>query len=139
MDGEKNTEIDIWSKQARVIRCLALAVAFCFTMPVSAKQPSDGTGATNGTVLFISCDNGLRCVRQPCPNIDTVVLPSGERLSGVTPDIDGLSPEDRTRLNDASALYHGSMVLEGTVGESGIVARRVVRDATSDEMRICRP
>ncbi len=88
--------------------------------------------------LFVACDNGLRCVREPCPSRDIVLLPSGERLEKTSPDLSGLSPEDEARLREADGLYHGSIVLEGTVAGGAVVATRVVRDAAAEEAALCR-
>lgn len=88
--------------------------------------------------LFVACDNLLRCVREPCPSTDVVLLPSGERLARTTPDIGGLSRADRDRLDAADGLYNASIILEGRIGNGTVLAQRVVRTATDAEAALCR-
>lgn len=104
-----------------------------FTPPASvAGEPAAAASQ------FIACDNGLRCVREPCANRDTVLLPSGERLANVSPSVDGLSEEDRARLQEADGLYYGTVVLEGSVDGEAVIATRIARDATEAEAALCR-
>lgn len=91
--------------------------------------------------LFVSCDNGRRCTRAPCPSRDVVLLPSGQRYPLTAPHLDELSPADLQRLRQGHGLYEGTIVLGGTVEDGPpvrIVARRVVRAATAGEAALCR-
>lgn len=90
------------------------------------------------TTQFIACDNGLRCVTEPCPHTDTILLPSGERLEKTAPDLDRLPAEDKARLAETDGLYYGTLVFEGSVGNGAVVANRIARDATDEETAMCR-
>lgn len=97
--------------------------------------------AHSAEVTFITCDNGLRCFRPPCPSRDTVLLPSGRRLARIEPDLSALTEAQRRQLLDKSALYHGTVVLAGTLEETPavrIAARSIVRTATKAEAELCR-
>ena len=96
------------------------------------------TLAAASETLFITCDNGLRCVRAPCPSRDTVLLPSGKRLAKVAPRLGNLTIEDQRRLQENDGLYHGNIVLGGEFENGEIVAKRIVRDAKSEEINLCR-
>jgi hypothetical protein len=99
---------------------------------------------------YVVCDNGLRCVRAPCPAKNVLNLASGSvlRVSGV--DLARLDPRDRERMESANAAYSGSHVLDGAVVDTIVkvggkpqpapifVATRVVRGATEPERRQCR-
>ena len=97
-------------------------------------------------VTFVTCDNGLRCFRPPCPSRDTVLLPSGRRLARTEPDLSRLTEAQRQQLLVGSAgrgstLYEGTTVLAGTLDEgpsARVVASRIVRAATQAESALCR-
>lgn len=108
---------------------LAVAALAAATLPAGAQT------------LFVTCDNGLRCVRAPCPSKDVVLVPSGERYARTEPDLSGLPPEDSARRDLANGLYYGRLVLAGTVSEGPpvqIVASKVLRRATAREAALCR-
>jgi hypothetical protein len=91
--------------------------------------------------LFVSCDNGRRCARAPCPSRDVVLLPSGKRYALTAPRLEDVSPADLRRLEQGHGLYEGTIVLGGIVEDGPpvrIVARRVVRAATAREAALCR-
>jgi hypothetical protein len=91
--------------------------------------------------LFVTCDNGLRCVRTPCPSKDVVLVPSGKRFARTEPDLSGLPPADAARRDLSDGLYYGRLVLSGTVEDGPpvqIVARKVLRRATARESALCR-
>lgn len=102
--------------------------------------------AQSAEVEFVSCDNGLRCFRPPCPSRDTVLLPSGRRLARTEPNLSGLTQAQRQQLllgntSQGSALYAGTMVLAGTLEEgppARLAASRIVRPATKAESQLCR-
>lgn len=102
--------------------------------------------AQSAEVEFVTCDNGLRCFKAPCPARDTVLLPSGQRLARTTPDLSRLGEAQRKQLalgntDHGSALYAGTMVLAGTLEEgppARLVASRIVRAATKAESALCR-
>lgn len=92
-------------------------------------------------VTFVTCDNGLRCIRAPCPARDVVLLPSGRRLARTEPDLSGLNPADRKRLAEGDGLYYGTVVLSGTIeggSQTRVIARGIVRPATAAEASLCR-
>jgi len=64
---------------------------------------------------YVVCDNGLRCVKAPCPSSAIRNLDTGETFKSVSPDISGLSEADRQRIRDEDALYYGRLVLNGHV------------------------
>lgn len=102
---------------------------------------SAATIAGAAEVSFVTCDNGLRCFRPPCPAQDVVLLPSGRRLARTGPDLAGLSSAERKRLLESDGLYYGTMVLAGTVEQgpaTKVVARSIVRPATRAEADLCR-
>jgi hypothetical protein len=97
-------------------------------------------------VEFVTCDNGLRCFRPPCPSRDTVLLPSGRRLARTEPDLSRLTEAQRQQLlagrsGQGSALYEGTTVLAGALEEgpsARLVASGIVRPATKAESQLCR-
>jgi hypothetical protein len=98
--------------------------------------------AASAEDLFVVCDNGLRCVRMPCPARDVVALPSGTRYARTSPRFEGFSREDRERLARDDGLYDATIVLGGTIETEppvSIVARRIVRPARPAEAALCRP
>lgn len=102
--------------------------------------------AQSAEVEFVTCDNGLRCFRPPCPARDSVLLPSGRRLARTAPDLSRLGEAQHKELvlgntDHGSALYAGTMVLAGTLEQgppTRLVASRIVRSATKAETQLCR-
>lgn len=102
--------------------------------------------AESAEVEFVTCDNGLRCFRPPCPSRDSLLLPSGRRLARTAPDLSGFTQAQRQQLllgntDHGSALYAGTMVLAGTLEEgppARLVASRILRPATKAEAQLCR-
>lgn len=99
---------------------------------------------------YVVCDNGLRCVRAPCPTKNVLDFASGAvvRVTGV--DLARLEPPDRERMRRGSAADDGSHVLEGAVVDTIVevggkaqpaplfVVTRIVRAATDAERLQCR-
>ena len=111
------------------------------TILMAALAAGLSTAAT-AEDLFIVCDNGLRCVRMPCPHRDVVALPSGTRYPRNEPKFENIPRTEIERLMRDGALYEGTVVLGGTIDRgppASIVARRVVRPATPAETAVCRP
>ncbi|HEV2513453.1 hypothetical protein [Bosea sp. (in: a-proteobacteria)] len=102
--------------------------------------------AQSAEVEFVTCDNGLRCFRPPCPSRDSVLLPSHRRLARTAPDLSRLGEAQHKQLllgntGQGSALYAGTVVLAGTLEEgppTRLVASRIVRPATKAESQLCR-
>ena len=91
--------------------------------------------------LFVTCDNGIRCFRAPCPARDVLLLPSNRRLPGMTASLEQLTEPERKRVAAISGTYYGTIVFAGEVDESGkqpAIARRIVREATKAESALCR-
>ena len=91
---------------------------------------------------FVTCDNGVRCIKAPCPSRDTVEIASGKRYAGVAVDVSGLSDFDKARKDLDKGLYAATLVLAGSVvgnpPENGqIEIKRVVRASTAREIRLC--
>lgn len=91
--------------------------------------------------LFVTCDNGMRCFRAPCPARDVLLLPSNRRLPGTGASLEQLTGPERKRVAAISGTYYGTIVFAGEVHESrkpSVIARRIVRDATAAEAALCR-
>lgn len=114
-----------------MLRPLCLLATFGFAAPALAETQ------------FVTCDNGLRCIKAPCPSRDTVEIGSGKRYAGVSVNVTGLSDFDKARKDLEQGLYAAALVLAGNVvgdppGNGQIVITRVVRASTAAEMRLCR-
>lgn len=99
--------------------------------------------------LYVSCDNGLRCVKAPCPSNSALDLKTGAVIKGVSIDTKRLPEKDRPPdLTDL--LYAGKLVLRGSIERrtviytgkeydlSYLVATAVARKATADETTRCK-
>lgn len=129
----------------RIVRThlAASALAVLGAIPVAQAQPAEDH-------LFAGCDNGIRCIRAPCPTRDVVGLPSGTRHHNVEIDVSGLALDERNRPDLARGLYDGSIVFAGSlvrgmkrVGELEMVtlkvrATAIARTATPEERSLCR-
>jgi hypothetical protein len=104
--------------------------------------------AVAGEASYVYCDNGLRCVKAPCPSNNALDLAAGAVMKGVSIDTERLPGKDRTEdLRDK--LYAGTLVLKGfierrTVTYTGkdyslpyLVATSVERAATPAESARC--
>lgn len=117
-------------------------------LAVCAAALWSGAGAA-AAEPYVVCDNGLRCVRAPCPSTNALDLASGTvlRVSGV--DLARLSRQERDRAEGENATYDGSLVLAGAVvdtmaNDAGkarpvpiFVATRILRTAQAAERRQC--
>ena len=108
-----------------------LLLSFAAACPLAAAES-----------LYVVCDNGLRCVRAPCPSSTARNLATGEAFKGVSPVLDGLPEADRERIRQTDALYFGRLVLKGHVqqgnnGPSALVVTGIVREATAEERKGC--
>jgi hypothetical protein len=118
-----------------------LAVSICLSIPPFAMA---GEGSS-----YVVCDNGLRCLKAPCPSSTAYDLAGGQPVRGVYADIDGLSEADRRRIRETDALYFGRLVLHGRIenrertiaGRSHMLPSLIItgigREATSSERRQC--
>nr|WP_047573687.1 hypothetical protein [Methylobacterium sp. ZNC0032] len=91
--------------------------------------------------LFVTCDNGIRCFRAPCPARDVLLLPSNRRLPNREASLERLTVAERKRVADVSGSYYGTIVFAGEIDESRrppVTATRIVRDATKAEAALCR-
>ena len=107
----------------------ALALAFLLWQPAQAD------------ILFVTCDNGIRCFRAPCPARDVLLLPSNRRLPGMEASLTQLTEAERKRVADVSGAYYGTIVFAGEIDESrkpAAIAMRIVREATKAEAALCR-
>jgi hypothetical protein len=97
---------------------------------------------------YVYCDNGLRCVKAPCPSNNALDLKTGAIIKGVSIDTKRLSEKDRPAdLSDL--LYAGKLVLRGSIerrtvtytGEAYelpyLIATSVARKATVAERARC--
>lgn len=116
---------------------------------LAASLPLLATPLAAADGRYVVCDNGLRCVKAPCPSSTVRNLATGEDAKGISPDISGLSEADQQRIRDTDALYFGRLVLNGhietrdqeTAGTRHILPRLVVtgieRETTAGERRHC--
>lgn len=117
----------------------------CFaTLPLMAS-----TVLADEKSSYVVCDNGLRCVRAPCPSASARDLADDRVLKGVYPDLAALPEADRARIGEADALYYGRLVLRGHIETrpadisgrryalSHLVITGIEREATADERRHC--
>ncbi len=123
------------------MRLLAL-VLVVFPLFASALLAAEGG--------YVVCDNGLRCVKAPCPSSTARNLDSGEEFRGVSPDIGGLAEADRQRIRETDALYYGRLVLRGHIEDRDeeiagkrqslpiLVITGIDREAVANERRHCR-
>lgn len=123
------------------MRLLAL-VLVVFPLFASALLAAEGR--------YVVCDNGLRCVKAPCPSSTARNLDSGEEFRGVSPDIGGLAEADRQRIRETDALYYGRLVLRGHIEDRDeeiagkrqslpiLVITGIDREAVANERRHCR-
>ncbi len=111
------------------------ALAACLLL----AGPSPSTAAE---AAYVACDNGLRCVKAPCPSTTVRDLATGKEWRATSPDINGLSQAGQRRIRETDALYFGRFVLRGHVGRrenapSTLVVTGIVREATAAERRHC--
>lgn len=119
-------------------RC-SLVVLALLTGPVCANAASS----------YVYCDNGLRCVKAPCPSNSALDVSTGEVIKGVTIDTERLPPSERDAPDLAEALYSGRVVVRGSMevrtrtitGKeyklAYLVAAGIERDAREGERKHC--
>ena len=122
-------------------RAVAVVVAFLAVYTQAIAQTDEH--------LFVACDNGIRCIRAPCPTHDVFDLTAGQRLQRTDIDLSKLSAADQQRPGIASSFYYASLVYAGhvvrsmyRVGEREAVslkveASRIVRPSTAAEAKRC--
>lgn len=103
-----------------MLRCLspaAFLLAGAFSAPALALEPPEPGAkivAEPPAARFVACDNGLRCIKAPCPSRSAVNLDTGEITRGVGFDLRALTPEARASL-EPSGLYYGTRILEARI------------------------
>jgi hypothetical protein len=124
---------------SRLQRCF-LVVLVLLASPAAASAASSS---------YVYCDNGLRCVKAPCPSNSALDVSTGEVIKGVTIDAERLPPGDRDAPDLAEALYSGRVVVRGSMevrtrtitGKEYklpyLVAAGIERDARADERKHC--
>ncbi|MGN6304578.1 MAG: hypothetical protein ACTHNH_07170 [Mesorhizobium sp.] len=98
---------------------------------------------------YVYCDNGLRCVKAPCPSNNALDLKTGAIIKGVSIDTKRLLEKNRPAdLSDL--LYAGKLVLRGSIERrtvtytgkacefSYLVATAIERKATAGEATRCK-
>lgn len=123
---------------SRLQHCSLLALAL-LASPAAAAAAS----------RYVYCDNGLRCVKAPCPSNSALDVSTGEVIKGVTIDTEQLPPGDRDAPDLAEALYSGRVVVRGNIevrtrtitGKEYklpyLVAAGIERDARESERKHC--
>ena len=112
---------------------MRIALAFASTLSIAPAFAEE--------VLFIVCDNGLRCVRAPCPAQDAMEVATGAKHRRVSADFSKLGQADRERVAATSGTYHGTLVFSGTIGAGPrprVTALRIAHDATPAQAAACR-
>lgn len=64
---------------------------------------------------YVFCDNGLRCVKAPCPSNSALDIATGKIVKGVSIDTGRLPEEDKAALDLSDKLYAGKIVLRGSI------------------------
>lgn len=120
---------------------LKLPAALAFLL-ASVSAPATANG------LYVFCDNGLRCVKAPCPSNSALDLKTGVVIKGVSIDT-GHLPEKSRPADLPDLLYAGTLVLRGSIEQRTVtytgkayslpylVATAIEREATSGERRHC--
>jgi hypothetical protein len=97
---------------------------------------------------YVFCDNGLRCVKAPCPSSNALDLDTGALVKGVSIDTTRL-PEKDKGADLPDRLFAGKLVLRGvierrTITHTGkeydlpyLVATAVERASTRAERARC--
>jgi hypothetical protein len=120
-----------------------IIVTVCGLLAVLA---SFATKAQSHAHEYVYCDNGIRCVRAPCPSRSAKDLQTGETLRGINLDLSTLTDEERKRSDLQDALYHGTLVLGGQKifrpAADGrtvdiLLVQRIVRASTKPERSHC--
>ena len=105
--------------------------------------------ANAASASYVYCDNGLRCVKAPCPSNSALDVSTGEVIKGVTIDTERLPPGERDTPDLAEALYSGRVVVRGSIevrtrtitGKEYklpyLVASGIERDARAGERQHC--
>ena len=111
------------------------ALAACLLLAVTSPSPAKDA-------VYVACDNGLRCVKAPCPSTTVRELATGKEWKGTSPDIGRLSEADQGRIRETDALYFGRLVLRGHVerrvnAPSVLVVTGIERKARPAERRHC--
>jgi len=108
-----------------------------------------GSAHAGASGLYVYCDNGLRCVKAPCPSSSVLDLRTGAVIKGVSVDTKRLPEKDRP-ADLPDRLYAGKLVLRGAVERRMVtytgkayalpylVATAIERKATADEAARCR-
>ncbi|RTM00798.1 MAG: hypothetical protein EKK31_22345 [Hyphomicrobiales bacterium] len=64
---------------------------------------------------YVYCDNGLRCIKAPCPSNSALDLATGKIIKGVSIDTSELPQADRERSHLSDMLHYGSIVVRGRI------------------------
>lgn len=119
---------------------LSLAILALLASPATANAAGSS---------YVYCDNGLRCVKAPCPSNSALDVSTGEVIKGVTIDTERLPAGDRDTQDLTEALYSGRVVVRGSIeirtrtitGKDYklpyLVAAGIERDARADERKHC--
>ena len=113
---------------------------------LAAMLLASGAKAQSDERLYVHCDNGIRCIRAPCPSRSARDVQTGETLRGIHLDLSGLSEAERKRSDLQDALYHGTLVLGGhkTTAQAAdgkqipsLSVSRIMRPSTKTERSHC--
>ncbi|MFD2054382.1 hypothetical protein ACFSQT_15165 [Mesorhizobium calcicola] len=118
---------------------LSLATASTSLVPSLAAAESS----------YVYCDNGLRCLKAPCPSNSALDLATGTIIKGVSIDSSGLPQADKALTDLSDALYAGKLVVRGSIEHRTqtiagkdyslpwLVATGIVRAARDSERKHC--
>ncbi|WP_018633175.1 DUF6748 domain-containing protein [Neomegalonema perideroedes] len=117
---------------------------------LALASPAAARSAFPRQSAWIACQNGLLCVRAPCPSINALNLGTGEIRSIHRTEISQLSPAEQAAAMEENALRSGTRVLEGEIRtrpvsfggreepEISLVAAALGRASTPAEQAACR-
>lgn len=98
---------------------------------------------------YVVCDNGLRCIKAPCPSNSALEIATGKIVKGVSIHTSSLPEEDKAALDLSDKLYAGKVVVRGSIETSRttiagkaydlpyLVVSAVERQAKASERRHC--
>ncbi|TPL89873.1 hypothetical protein FJ941_03485 [Mesorhizobium sp. B2-3-13] len=122
----------------RLASLIAATSSIC-TLPALAAAESS----------YVYCDNGMRCLKAPCPSSSALDLVTGTIIKGVSIDTSGLPQADKAITDQSDVLYSGKIVVRGAIEQRTqtitgkdyslpwLVATRIVRTAKDGERKHC--
>lgn len=89
------------------------SLRLAFTIVAASVSVMPSFAAAQGSYVY--CDNGLRCIKAPCPSNSALDLATGKIIKGVSIDTSELPQADRERSHLSDMLHYGSIVVRGRI------------------------